>query len=79
MNKTRQKVTRHYYWKGMTEDIKEFIRTCDRCQRKKKHSTPENSSDNKKDSNAIENFKPDRYRSGYHGRISRLQVHSYRL
>ena len=35
MNKTRQKVTRRYYWKGMTEDIKEFVRTCDRCQRKK--------------------------------------------
>ena len=35
MNKTRHKVTRHYYWKGMTEDIKEFVRTCDRCQRKK--------------------------------------------
>ena len=25
MNKTRQKVTRHYYWKGMTEDIKEYV------------------------------------------------------
>ena len=35
MNKTRQKVTRCYYWKGMTEDIKEFVRTCDRRQRKK--------------------------------------------
>ena len=35
MNKTRQKVTRCYYWKGMTEDIKEFVRTYDRCQRKK--------------------------------------------
>ena len=35
MNKTRQKVTRRYYWKGMTEDIKEYVRTCDRCQRKK--------------------------------------------
>ena len=48
MNKTRQKVTRRYYWKGMTEDIKEFVRTCDRCQRKKNHSTPENSSENEK-------------------------------
>ena len=45
LNKTRQKVTRHYYWKGMTEDIKEFIGMCDRCQRKK---TAENSSDNEK-------------------------------
>ena len=35
MNKTRQKLMRRYYWKGMTEDIKEYIRTCDKCQRKK--------------------------------------------
>ena len=35
MNKTRQKLTRRYYWKGMAEDIKEYIRTCDKCQRKK--------------------------------------------
>ena len=31
MNKTRQKLMRRYYWKGMTDDIKE----CDRCQCKK--------------------------------------------
>ena len=30
MNKTRQKLTRRYYWKGMTDDIKEYIRTCQR-------------------------------------------------
>ena len=36
MNKTRQKVTRHYYWKGMTEDIKEFIRTCGQVPKEKK-------------------------------------------
>ena len=35
MNKTQQKVTRHCYWKGMTDDIHEFVRTCDRCQHKK--------------------------------------------
>ena len=35
MNKTRQKLTRHYYWKGMTEGIKEYIKTCDKCHRKK--------------------------------------------
>ena len=34
MNKTRQKVMRRYYWKGMT-DIHKFVRTCNRCQRKK--------------------------------------------
>ena len=35
MNKTRQKVTRRYYWKRMTDNIHEYIRTCDKCQRKK--------------------------------------------
>ena len=35
MNKARQKVTRRYYWKRMTDDIKEYVWTCDRCQRKK--------------------------------------------
>ena len=35
MNKTRQKLTRCCYWKGMTDDIKEYVRTCDHCQRKK--------------------------------------------
>ena len=79
MIKMRQKATRRYYWKGMTEDIKEFIRMCDRCQRKKNYSTAENSSDNEKYSNSTENFQPDRYRSHNHDRISRLQVHSYHL
>ena len=35
INKTRQKLTRRYFWKGMTDDINEFVRTCDKCQRKK--------------------------------------------
>ena len=35
MNKTRHKVTRQYYWKGMTDDIHEYMRTCDKCQHKK--------------------------------------------
>ena len=34
MNKTRQNVIRHYHWKGSNKDIKEYVRTCDRCQRK---------------------------------------------
>ena len=35
MNKTRQKLVRHYYWKGMTDDIKKYVHTCDCCQCKK--------------------------------------------
>ena len=35
INKTRQKLMRCYYWKGMTDDINEYVRTCDKCQRKK--------------------------------------------
>ena len=35
MNKTRQKLMRRYYWKGMTDDIKEYVHTFDHCQHKK--------------------------------------------
>ena len=31
---TYNKISEKYYWKGMKEDIKEYIRTCDKCQRR---------------------------------------------
>ena len=34
-NRTRELLTRRYYWKGMCEEIRDFISRCDRCQRKK--------------------------------------------
>ena len=34
-NRTRELLTRHYYWKGMCEEIRDFISRCDCCQRKK--------------------------------------------
>jgi hypothetical protein len=35
-NVTFQHITRRYQWKGMFEDIKEYIKTCERCQMRKK-------------------------------------------
>ena len=34
-NRTREILTRRYYWKGMCEHIREFISRCDHCQKKK--------------------------------------------
>jgi len=31
---TYNKISDKYYWKGMKEDIKEYIKTCDKCQRR---------------------------------------------
>jgi hypothetical protein len=33
MVKTFYKVSERYYWKGMTNDIKDYIRKCDECQK----------------------------------------------
>ncbi len=35
-NKTREKVTKRYYWPNIKKDVADFIATCDRCQRAKK-------------------------------------------
>jgi len=32
-DKTLSKVSERYYWMGMVEDVKEFCKTCDKCQR----------------------------------------------
>ena len=32
-DKTLKKVTERFYWLGIVDDVKEFRRTCDRCQR----------------------------------------------
>ncbi len=29
----RQQINKHYVWKGMTSDIKEYIKSCYECQR----------------------------------------------
>ena len=35
VKKTLNKVRTQYYWKGMTTDVKQFVRTCEACQRRK--------------------------------------------
>lgn len=32
-DKTIQKMTQRYFWPRMTQDIKDFVRQCERCQR----------------------------------------------
>ena len=32
-DKTLKKVTERFYWLGIVDDVKEFCRTCDKCQR----------------------------------------------
>ena len=32
-DKTRDKVSRRYFWHGQVEDIDEYIKTCDKCQK----------------------------------------------
>ena len=32
-DKTLAKVSERYYWLGMVEDVKEYCRKCDKCQR----------------------------------------------
>ncbi|GET04491.1 putative integrase core domain protein [Rhizophagus clarus] len=36
INTTYEKIKDKYYWKNMFEDIKTYVKTCDRCQRKEK-------------------------------------------
>ena len=36
MEKTFYKITERYYWKGMTNDIKDYIKKCDDCQKTNK-------------------------------------------
>ena len=38
--KTMAKITPHYYWKGMTKDIKIFVTTCETCQLAKGRQPP---------------------------------------
>ena len=37
-DKTLAKVSERYYWLGMVNDVKEFCRTCDKCQRANRYS-----------------------------------------
>ena len=32
-DKTMEKITSRFYWEGITNDNREYIRTCDVCQR----------------------------------------------
>lgn len=32
-DKTLSKICSRFYWKGMCDDIKEYIKQCDKCQR----------------------------------------------
>src|SRR5215475_9182359 len=36
INATHEKVRKRYYWKNMKQDIEEYIRTCNQCQRRGK-------------------------------------------
>lgn len=33
LQRTLEAVSRKYYWRGMRQDIKEYVDSCDRCQR----------------------------------------------
>jgi len=35
IQKTLAKVKRYYYWKGMSKDITDYIRKCQKCQKSK--------------------------------------------
>ena len=32
-DKTFSKVSERFYWRGMIDDVKEYCKTCDKCQR----------------------------------------------
>ena len=32
-DKTLSKIAERFYWRGMVDDVKEFRKTCDKCQR----------------------------------------------
>ena len=38
--KTTARLQRHFYWPGITSDVKQFCRTCDMCQRLGKGGSP---------------------------------------
>ena len=35
VNKTREKITKRFYWPRVSEDVRDYIRACDACQRAK--------------------------------------------
>ena len=37
-DKTLAKISERYYWLGMVNDVKEFCRTCDKCQRANRYN-----------------------------------------
>ena len=37
---TTQKLKERYWWKGFTEDVKTFVRSCERCQKANPANTP---------------------------------------
>lgn len=39
MRRMSNNIRKYYYWPGMSNDIREFVKRCDKCQRQK-HSTP---------------------------------------
>ena len=36
-DKTLSKIAERFYWRGMVDDVKEFCKTCDKCQKAKKY------------------------------------------
>ena len=32
-DKTLSKIAKRFYWRGMVDNVKEFCKTCDKCQR----------------------------------------------
>ena len=39
ITKTQRLLERHYWWPNINSDIRQYIRTCDSCQRMKVRST----------------------------------------
>ena len=33
MSRTREIITREYFWRGVTKDVEYYVQRCDRCQR----------------------------------------------
>lgn len=40
MAKTKQRLEQHFYWPSMSQDVKQYIRSCDVCQRLGKGGRP---------------------------------------
>ncbi|XP_068228909.1 uncharacterized protein [Palaemon carinicauda] len=55
INATTEKITRQFYWKGVKEDVREFVSKCYYCQTKNRGSSKKKRTEEGADSGEIEN------------------------